>query len=324
MAKLRIVIRALLAALMFAEGLVCAVAALIGQGGRVRPRLDILNHFAPFWLAGALVVVAYALLLAPARLRTVFLTLGGVGLLAAGSLILPEVLRPMSPRAPATAPDQLKIIQFNVWASNGEVERTAQWIADQDADIVIMEEAGAPVRDALLKRRAYNTVCANCSVIIFSKRKATLSDVPSDVDGGPRPSMARATFQAPGGDFTVFGLHYAWPTPGGIQQAQGRMVRDVLDQFPKDRLIVTGDFNSTPWSFSRRREDKMFGMERRTNALFSWPAGRIADLNTGFPFPFLPIDHVYAGKGWRTVGVKRGPRLGSDHYPVIVILAPAT
>ena len=38
----------------------------------------------------------------------------------------------------------------------------------------------------------------------------------------------------------------------------------------------------------------------------------------------LPIDHVYAGPGWRTVSVQRGPKLGSDHYPVIVTLAPST
>ena len=61
----------------------------------------------------------------------------------------------------------------------------------------------------------------------------------------------------------------------------------------------------------------MFGLERRTKALFSWPAY----LGAKVPFPFLPIDHVYAGKAWRTVSVKRGPRLGSDHYPVFVTLA---
>lgn len=41
------------------------------------------------------------------------------------------------------------------------------------------------------------------------------------------------------------------------------------------------------------------------------------------PFPMLPIDHVYAGKGWRAVSVTRGPRLGSDHYPMVVVLAPS-
>ena len=317
MGLLRIAIRGLLAALMFAEGLVCAVAALVAQAGRIAPRPDMLAHFAPFWLIGAAVVVAYGLLLAPGAMRTIFLTVGGVGMVAAGALILPELTRPMSPRAPADAPHQIKLIQFNVWASNLDIDGTAQWIADQDADIVILEEARPVIRDAVLKRHPYNVVCKNCSVVIFSKTKATETDVPSEVQHGPRPSMARATFRDEAGDYTVLGLHYTWPTADGMQQAQGRMVSDVLNRLPKDRMILTGDFNSTPWSFSRRREDAMFGLERRTKALFSWPAY----LGAKVPFPFLPIDHVYAGKGWRTVSVKRGPRLGSDHYPVIVTLA---
>ncbi|MDE2488701.1 MAG: endonuclease/exonuclease/phosphatase family protein, partial [Alphaproteobacteria bacterium] len=84
---------------------------------------------------------------------------------------------------------------------------------------------------------------------------------------------------------------------------------------------VTGDFNSTPWSFSRRRWDKAFGLIRRDRALFSWPAGKTV-WGVKPPFPILPIDHVYAGPDWATVSIRRGPKLGSDHYPVVAILAP--
>nr|QQZ48665.1 hypothetical protein JKL49_14195 [Phenylobacterium glaciei] len=177
----------LLAALMFAEGLASAVAALVAQAGRIAPRPDMLAHFAPFWLIGAAVVVAYGLLLAPRAMRTIFLTVGGVGVVASTALILPELTRPMSPRAPADAPHQIKLIQFNVWASNLEIDRTAQWIADQDADIVILEEARPAIRDAVLKRHPYNVVCKTCSVVIFSKAKATETDVPSEVQHGPGP-----------------------------------------------------------------------------------------------------------------------------------------
>jgi endonuclease/exonuclease/phosphatase (EEP) superfamily protein YafD len=121
----------------------------------------------------------------------------------------------------------------------------------------------------------------------------------------------------------VIGVHYTWPTPDGMQQAQGRRLETYIDRYPKDRLIVAGDLNSTPWSFTRRDEDRRFGLERRTRALFSWPAQEFSRRRLRVPFPFLPIDHVYAGSGWRTVKVERGPVLGSDHYPVIVTLAPA-
>ena len=45
-------------------------------------------------------------------------------------------------------------------------------------------------------------------------------------------------------------------------------------------------------------------------------------LGRDWPLPVLPIDHVYAGPGWATVSVERGPSIGSDHYPLVVILAP--
>ena len=159
--------------------------------------------------------------------------------------------------------------------------------------------------------------------MILSKRRPTAR-------GGLSPSVSRArlagawaTWSSPQGPFTVVGVHYTWPFPAGPQQQMTLRLADVLEDFPKDRLIVSGDFNSTPWSFSLRRQDRLFGLERRTRALASWPAGRFSRLRISMPFPVLPIDHVYAGDGWRTVSVKRGPKLGSDHYPVVVTLAPA-
>lgn len=323
MGMIRIVISGLLAGLMFAQGLACAVAALIAQAGRVQPRLDILSHFAPFWLTGAVVATAYGVWLAPPRLRTTFLTLGGVGVVAAGALILPELLRPMSRRAAADAPHQIKLIQFNVWSRNTNIEDTAQWIVDQDPDVVVVEEASPTIREALLKRHAYHVVCPNCQVMIFSKRPPIDTGTPATPEGSPRPPIARGLYRSAAGDFTVVGAHYTWPTQGSIQQQQGQTLAQILDLYPKAAMILSGDFNSTPWSFSRRREDRLFGLERRTKALFSWPAGEAASHRVKAPFPFLAIDHVYAGREWRTVSVKRGPRLGSDHYPVIVTLARA-
>ena len=88
-------------------------------------------------------------------------------------------------------------------------------------------------------------------------------------------------------------------------------------------INAAGAYRHAATSFSRRREDTLFALERRTRALFSWPAER-GPAGMGLPFALLPIDHVYAGPGWRTVRAERGPRLGSDHYPVIVTLAPSS
>src|SRR3546814_2882605 len=90
-------------------------------------------------------------------------------------------------------------------------------------------------------------------------------------------------------------------------------------------MIVTGDFNSAPFSFAMRRGERAIGLTRRDRALASFPTEKKAIGPLRSPVPVVAIDHVYAGPGWATAKVERGPGgLGSDHYPVIVTLAPVT
>lgn len=316
-------LRSAFTSLMILAALGCAGWALAAQGGRWSVRLDVLTHFAPIMLALGLAPLVYALVFERGRTQAMLLSISAVGVVASGLLVLPEYLRPRSELVPAGRPGQIKLIQFNAWERNSRQGETIRWLRAQNPDILVVEEASL-IAPAL--RRAfdgYYVSCGHCSVMILSKAKPVAHDVPVPPGADDvRPPIAGATFRDAHGEFSVFGTHYTWPIYGGWQQAQGRVIAGLLHKFPKDRLILSGDFNSTPWSFSRRREDKMFGLERRTRALFSWPADR-GPGGTGLPFGLLPIDHVYAGPGWRTVKTERGPLLGSDHYPVIVTLAPS-
>lgn len=316
---------ALRAVLTFQLAVICATLALAAHGGASSPRLDILAHFAPFWLAGGLLALLLAATARQGLLRWAGLVLAVTACIAAGGLMAPEYLRHMSPRAPRDAPDQIKLIQFNLWARNADHAATADWIIDQDPDVVVMEEFTADMGRALLKRApGYHLTCGACSTAILSRRPAREIRIDRRSLPGTYAPVAIARLSAPDGrPYTVVGVHYTWPTYGGVQQAQGVRLAATLDRVRDKQLILAGDFNSTPWSFSRRREDDLFGLERRTRALFSWPATKVAGGRLPTPFPFLPIDQVYAGDGWRTVSVERGPRLGSDHFPVIVRLAPA-
>lgn len=317
-------IRSVVSGLMVFVALGCAGWALAAHGGRWNMRLDILTHFAPMLLAAAIVPLVYGLAFESGWPRAALLVLGGLATLAAGLLVAPEYMRPRSEPAAAGAPGQIKLIQFNAWGRNTQHGETIAWLAAQDADILVVEEAARIGDELKAGLRGYHVSCGHCSVMIFSKAVPVAQDVPVEAtENRIRPPIAGATFEDERGRYSVFGTHYTWPVYGGWQQAQGRVIARLLNKFPKDRLILTGDFNSTPWSFSRQREDAMFGIERRTRALFSWPAGRFSRLPFNMPFPVLPIDHVYAGPGWRTVSVERGPKLGSDHYPVVVVLAPS-
>jgi endonuclease/exonuclease/phosphatase (EEP) superfamily protein YafD len=310
-------------AMVLALALACAAAVFAGQGGRWSDRLDVLNHLEPIWLAGAVVALALWILLG--REGRITPILAGATVLIALSSIAPEFLAARARSAPA-AGHTFKVVQFNLWEHNLDPEGTARWILAQDADVILLEEATHPIVHALRPSYPYRTTCTVrdfCSTMILARVRPAAQGGLALPGASPWIPAAWASYPSPDGEITVVATHMTWPMPAGPQQAQSRALAQLLGRFDKRRLIVGGDFNSTPWSFSLRRQDAMFGLERRTRALFSWPAASFTGFHLVMPFPLIPIDHVYAGSAWKTVSVQRGPRLGSDHYPVVVTLQSA-
>ncbi|WP_411287749.1 endonuclease/exonuclease/phosphatase family protein [Phenylobacterium sp.] len=318
MASARVALTVLFLPPIVLGAVLCAGVAGAGHLGRSSLEWDILTHFAPIAFAGGLVAVITGLVLR-GWARWLAVIPGAAAVLAAGALMAPEFLRDAGPRAAADAPGQLKLIQFNVWYGSQDHSRTLDWLAAQDADIIVLQETTPPLRAAIAARGLWQVTGEGREVMILSRMPANRRPLPA-LDG-PAP-LAMARFDGPAGDFAVIGVHYTWPTEVSLQQAQEARVARLLDGLPRDRAIVAGDFNSTPWSFSRRRWDREFGLIRRDRALFSWPAVQSRRAPWLGVVPVLPIDHVYAGAGWATVKVARGPRLASDHYPLIVTLAP--
>ena len=307
--------------LAFALALTCVAAAVGAHGGRFSERLDLLTHFAPFWLMGAVLALAYGLTLATPNLRLLIAGLGGVGILAAAALMIPELIRPMTPKAPADAPHQVKIIQFNGWRRNSDVERTADWLVAQKPDVIAVEEISPPLREAILRRQHYAVAHGIGQVTILSRSAPLAPTFTLGPDWNALPGISRAHLPAPdGGAFDIMAVHYLWPTVRFQEKQRATMV-EMARRADRKRLILVGDFNLTPWSFALRRQDAQFGLERRTRALFTWPVRPFARGRLVSPVPFLPIDQVYAGSDWRTVSITRGPKLGSDHLPVVVVLA---
>ena len=299
--------------------------SLLALGGVVSRWLDVLTHFAPFYLAAGVVAVAARLLTGTDGARpTVTMGLAAIGFAAV--LMAPEIFVSLMRDPPPATGQTLKLVQFNLWGENFDPAGTAAWIRSQHADVVVLEEASgqaSPIPAMLKDAFPYQTSCAPprpCSTVILTREKPTAF---AGLLGDLSPARLAGAWVTLGDGpraFTVVGAHYTWPIPAGPQQAQSIRLSKVLEGFDKKNLIVAGDFNSTPWSFALWRQDARFGLQRRTRALFSWPAARFTRWNLRSPIPFLAIDHVYAGDDWKTVSVARGPRLGSDHFPVVAVL----
>ena len=287
----------------------CALAALLAHGGRVSRRLDLLTHFAPLYILGA--VLAVLIVVVARRQVRSTLVLAAIALVGAAALIAPEFIRSTGPQASTEAPDQIKIIQFNVGRTNRDLPRVVDWLVTQKPDVVTINEASASVRDAIVRRTGWHVSGGMGDLMIFTPRERSRMDRPAGY--AMVVTWVNATYPSSSGPFEVMTAHLRWPTGPEIPM-QEKALSTLMAALPADRLILTGDLNSTPWSFNRQRDDRSLGLTRRDRAVATWP--------TWSPVAFLPIDHIYAGPGWATVKVERGPNLGSDHYPLIVTLAP--
>src|SRR4051812_49076017 len=110
-----------------ALAIVAALGAVLGQGGRWSDQLDILNHFAPIWLAMALAAAALWFVTGASERATPALAMAAA--LAAALQITPEVLSSWKPRAEAAEAERLTVLQFNLWGRNADPKRTLAWVA---------------------------------------------------------------------------------------------------------------------------------------------------------------------------------------------------
>jgi len=292
--------------------LVAAVAAALALAGAQVPRLDLLSHFAPFYLAAGLAGAVWAVVAG----RGPIVAASVLAVIAGAVLVVPEFRRDAGPVAAPNAPGQIKVIQFNAGRNNRDLDRVIDWLVAQDADVVTLTEGHKDLRDRLRKRTGWRTAGAHGQLVIYTRDQYAGMVRPRPPGG--IATFVNATYARPGGPMEVVTVHLTWPTRSGIE-GQMRALEFVAAARPRERMILTGDLNAAPWSWQLRRLDRSLGLTRRDRAVPTWPAQVMGE---AWPLPFLPIDHVYAGPGWATVKVERGPHLGSDHYPLIVTLAP--
>lgn len=280
-------------------------------------KLDFVNNLAPLWLAAGAVGSVAALLL---RFRLQFAGIGTLVWIGCGVATIGATATGEPPLPGGVHPQALRIVSFNVMKDNPTPAQAAAWIRSERPDIVIVAEASRNA-DGVVARLApyfpYRVSCLTrmrCSTVILSRTPPLASGGLARGDPENRKAVSATWMRFADGErtFTVVAVHFQRPWPLGDQGPARVAVAQFLDGIDRRMAIVAGDFNLAPWTFTMARQDRAFALPRLTGSLATWPA----------PIPMLPIDHVYAGTGWRLVSLVRGPSSGSDHYPLSFSLVP--
>jgi endonuclease/exonuclease/phosphatase (EEP) superfamily protein YafD len=256
------------------------------------------------------------------------LLLAAFGVMAPLGAIAPDLMAAIfrGPAAATTAP-RLTILTANLWSANLDAAPIEALIRREQPDLIVLEEVYGPW-NALLARLAPgyrvlapDQIAGDPNVAILSKFRRIRSF--PDQSGEMRAVLLELPERLGGGPIEVMGVHSGHPVDRAATFTDVAPLAKIAAGFGP-RGIIAGDFNATPWSYALRRLDGLLPLPRRTHLVFSWPTQARSFTVLGLRLPAVaPIDHVYAGRDWRLVEVRRGPDIGSDHYPVIVTLALA-
>jgi endonuclease/exonuclease/phosphatase (EEP) superfamily protein YafD len=299
---------------------VCLAESLAAEGGRWFVALDLLADLAPLWLLGSLAAVIAALFLRRPTRAAILIT-GLAGIVAAGALVAPELLRPPPRPVAAGSEFRLRVIQVN-FGGRGvkDPDRTAAWLAAQEPDVILVDDVVPSIR-AAFERQGFHWRQGTAWTGIASREPLLRAPFPfSAKDWKEMPDLARGRVATPDGPADIVGVHLIRPFRGiGGRDPRFALAQlaDLAQRYDRDRLIIGGDLNLAPWSFGLRRLDVRLGLARRDRAAFTWPARLFA---RDWSIPILPLDHLYAGPVWKTAGVWVSPPIGASHRALVVDL----
>lgn len=294
-------------------GAMASGATVLGLLGRFWWAFDLFSHFRAQYFY-TLLTVAFLFLV-----RRRYWATTGFGLFAVLNLcsILPLYFGAEQQRA--SAPPTCRAMLINVNTGSGRPDLVAQAIDQFRPDLLLLEEISDKWVAALsqqLKQYPNSRVMPrddNFGIGLYSKHPLVDGEI-RYLGDAEIPSVV-AVVQSPAGRFTIIGTHPLPPASGEntrLRDGQLTELPTIVKQANSPVLLI-GDLNATPWcsEFHRLlRESGLRNSSQGRGVQPTWP--------TFMPLLLIPIDHCLYGPGMRVTAKRVGPKVGSDHYPIIV------
>ena len=262
------------------------------------------------------VVVSLSLLLLFKYLRSPWL----IGALAASLVLNASLVLPWYVGEDETSGGvELKLLHANVLSSNTEYDRLIILLDTEAPDLVMLQEVSPDWLVALDELRAdypYSYAEAregNFGIALFSR--VPLKSV-SHFDSPPLgyPTIV-ASLDIDGQVLHFIGTHPMIPVSGDFYDARNEQLAGVARLLGKqaEPKILVGDLNLSQWDVNYIHLEQQGGVRNARKGfgiLPTWPVF--------MPFAMIPIDHVLVSETISVTGFYSGPRIGSDHLPLIV------
>ena len=324
---------------------------LRGLFGDARWWLEFTNIFTPWYFAPVILLLPLALIVQARRAALVMALAGVIGMLWIAPYYLPKA------RAEASA-SSIRVVTFNTWGGNtwfveNGYSAIGDWLREVDADVVLMQEVPLSQRtraDGMLGLyEQYPQQIASQTdgwTNAFMTRLPVISAESHDPDGD-QPRYQRIVVEVEGEQIAVYNVHLRYPiyqprfAPSFLPSAylymmlgydsseRNRQINYLLDLLDDETLpyIVGGDFNTSDQTAAYQTIAAQMSDSFREAGVglgATWPVS-IARTNIAVAMPpLIRIDYIWHDDTLAALNAWQGPRLGSDHLPLVAELTLAT
>lgn len=215
-----------------------------------------------------------------------------------------------------------RLLLVNVLQSNHSYGLIEALIKKDSPDFIVLVEPNQnwldQLEDALIDYpyRCSRTREDSYGIALFSRIQLDYCDIRFFGDAGVPSVVAKTTLS--GGSFTFIGTHP--PPPKGSVNSRLRNQQLVeMAQFIRSlpgAAIMCGDLNISPWSVyfhSFLSESGLLDSSKGFGVQPTWPVE--------WPIMRVPIDHCFVSESIQVINRKTGPKVGSDHFPLLVDFA---
>jgi endonuclease/exonuclease/phosphatase (EEP) superfamily protein YafD len=213
----------------------------------------------------------------------------------------------------------------NLLQENEQHDRWLKVIHAADPDVVVALEVDQKWRGALAAlRRTHPHVVERVQdnyygMAVFSRLPLGDAEVRFLVDD-EMPSIRARVRLRDGRTVRLHALHPKPPEPLRNQDSTPRdaelvLVAKEIAAANAEPTVVCGDLNDVAWSDTTRTFLRLSGLldPRVGRGLFN-------TYNAGNPIFRFPLDHVFHSNHFKLFRLRRLPKVGSDHFPVLIEL----
>lgn len=280
--------------------------------------LDVLANFRAQYVVGLLVLGVALMLTRWGRTGLAVLLVAFVNLVP----VLPLYVG--SPGDSVAGAPNMRVMSFNLLSDNESFSEVIDYIETIDPDLVLLHEASRPWEVAIDSAGlGYQVIRPRSDSLIFGTLVLVRGEEIRAVSYGfaqTQPRAVEVSYRPTGWPegIDVLSTHPLAPTSeerAALRDAQLEFAADWADG-RSGPMFVVGDFNATPWSWPFRNLVDTAALENSQTGFGlhpSFPAGSNVMLR-------VPIDHLVHSDGLRVRDRRLGPRLGSDHFPLVVDL----